>query len=496
MDSISELSGKIRTLCNELIPLDVGSKGGLSPDSGEREQLAALKVALLNQARGFPNERQREETERTLRMHIPLLLKHFPCWAVTNLSAGSRIPLAPGVFDLAVLDEASQCDIASAIPILFRSKRAAVVGDPNQLKHVSKLSVQRDSILRNKAGLTQLSDQRFSYRETSLYDVFSQTNAITAHTLCDTYRSCDDIASYSNHTFYSGVLRVATDHSGLEVPSGTKAGIHWTDVSALITSAGRSGCVCQEEIDAVYGLVKTMLLENNFQGSIGIVTPFRQQANRLQDRLFEGSIPVDRLKAAGVDVNTAHGFQGDERDVMVFSLCSGPDMPRGSAFFVRDSGNLFNVAVSRARAVLHIVGNRNWASTSGIRHVELLAQPPKPQRQYKSSSPWAPHDSPWEEKLSEKLKENGLDPVPQYPVSGRRLDLALVEPGRKLKIDIEVDGDRYHRNPDGSRKKDDIWRDILLQGIGWKVMRFWVYRLREDMDACVAEIERAWRKND
>ena len=51
------------------------------------------------------------------------------------------------------------------------------------------------------------------------------------------------------------------------------------------------------------------------------------------------------------NVDTSHGFQGDEKDMMIFSLCAGPNMPRGSRAFLRDTGNLFNVAVSRARAV-------------------------------------------------------------------------------------------------------------------------------------------------
>jgi len=54
-------------------------------------------------------------------------------------------------------------------------------------------------------------------------------------------------------------------------------------------------------------------------------------------------------------------------------------------------------------------------------------------------------------------------------------------------IDIEVDGD-CHRNSDGTRKMDDVWRDIQLQGLGWKVMRFWTYQLREDMKGCVDKI--------
>jgi len=163
---------------------------------------------------------------------------------------------------------------------------------------------------------------------------------------------------------------------------------------------------------------------------------------------------------------------------------------------VSESGNLFNVAVSRARAVLHVVGNRQWALGSGMNHLTQLAQPSKKSSACSVEGPWAPHESPWEEILFKALLEAGIEAIPQYPVVGRRLDMALVDEKSGLKIDIEVDSDRFHRNPDGSRKKDDTWRDIYLMSMGWKVMRFWVYQLREDMDRCVSEIADAWRNHE
>jgi very-short-patch-repair endonuclease len=314
--------------------------------------------------------------------------------------------------------------------------------------------------------------------------------------LRETYRSCDGIAGYSNEVFYKGQLRVATDESKLVLPAGTKPGIHWTDVEGVVRSAGKSGCVCEEEIEAVYDLVEALLVKNNFRGTIGVVTPFRIQANRLNDRIFEGDIPYAQLTNAQVVIDTSHGFQGDEKDVMIFSLCGGRDMPQGSRHFLGESANLFNVAVSRARAVLHVVGNRKWAINSSIPHIVSLAAPQEEKSHSPKSSPWAPYESPWEKKLAEALIAKGLSPKPQYPLAGRRLDLALVDKSRGIYLDIEVDGDQYHRNPDGSRKNDDLWRDITIQGRGWRVMRFWVYRLKESMNECVAEIEKAWNEHE
>jgi len=493
---VSDLSHHIQEVSLRAIPFDLDSRCNLE-EGVNREQLDGLRAALNAMRTGLDETAIRQETIRVIVERAPQILKAFPCWAVTNLSAGSRIPLVPGLFDLAVVDEASQSDIPSAIPILFRARRAGVVGDPLQLSYVSRLTTARDTLLRRQVGLKRVEDVRFAYTASSLYDLFAGTNGVEPVFLSETYRSVADIANYSSRTFYGGRLRVATNESRLTRPQGMAKGIHWTELKGEIQSGGGSGCTCREEIDVVLQSMRTMLLENNFLGTVGVVTPFRQQANRLRDALFESDSQLyAAMVRSKVHVDTSHGFQGDERDVIVFSLCAGPGMPAGSLSFLRETGNLFNVAASRARAVLHVVGNREWARKCGIQHIEQLATTQKSQPGTPQQGPWHPHESPWEEKLYRALLGNGLEPRVQFPVSWRRLDLALIrEVDWPIKIDIEVDGD-CHRNPDGTRKMDDLWRDIQLQGMGWKVMRFWTYRLREEMSACIEEIVKAWSKHE
>ena len=493
---IKECTKGIKIISEELIFLDIQRRIGLLPNSEDHKKIYELDLALNTRYQRYTDEKQQIEIEKILVDNTPTLLKYFPCWAVTNLSVGSRIPLAPGVFDLAIVDEASQCDIASAVPILYRAKRAGVVGDPNQLKHVSKLSPGKDALLRKRSDLHEISDIKFSYREKSLFDLFAQSESVIKHLLRETYRSCVEIAEYSNRTFYNGILRVATNVNDLNSPRDTKIGVHWTNAVGPVVSAGRSGCVSEVEVDVIYGIVKKILVDNQFRGSIGVVTPFRQQQKRLHDRIFDSDIPYEKLNQASINVDTSHGFQGDEKDVMIFSLCSGPDMPQGSLYFVRDNANLFNVAVSRARAVLHVVGNREWAFNCGIKHIEQLARFPIERTVEQITGPWAPHESPWEKLFYAALTEKGLNPVPQYQIAGRRLDLALIDEKNDLKIDIEVDSDRWHRNPDGTRKKDDTWRDIYLMSLGWRVLRFWVYNLKDDMQKCVSTVENVWRGNE
>ena len=488
IDEIAYITTRISNLAIQLVDHDLESRSGLPPDA-DRQGLAEL----INKLRAtYANVRTGRVESRNM-SDIHYVLRAFPCWSVTNLSAGSRLPLIPAIFDLLVIDEASQSDIPSAIPLLFRAKRVGVVGDPHQLRFCSNVSIGKDAMLRRSMDIQEFTESRFFYAENSVYDLCVATRGAETIFLSETYRSVAEIAEYSNATFYNGKLRVATETASLNVPKGTRAGINWTDTKGIIKSAGGSGCYCSEEIHAVETVVRS-LQGNNFRGTLGIVTPFRQQANRIRDLLFESeNVLYQFLLAAKCHVDTAHGFQGDERDVIIFSLCGGPDMPRGSLNFLRESGNLFNVAASRARAVLHIIGNRDWAEKSGISHIEKLSQRENSRcAGISKRGPWYPHESPWEKILYDALVAKGLEPRPQFPVAGRRLDMAMIKNRTSgLKLDIEVDGD-CHRNPDGTRKVDDVWRDIQLQGMGWKVMRFWTYQLREDLPECVRKIYTTW----
>jgi len=77
--------------------------------------------------------------------------------------------------------------------------------------------------------------------------------------------------------------------------------------------------------------------------------------------------------------------------------------------------------------------------------------------------------------------------VQQHPLAGHRLDLAIPD----AQIDIEVDGKEFHLDNFGNRNSGDVWRDMKVQSLGWKVLHFWVYELNEDMDACVRKVSDA-----
>lgn len=164
-------------------------------------------------------------------------------------------------------------------------------------------------------------------------------------------------------------------------------------------------------------------------------------------------------------------------------------MPQGCLNFVAKDPNIFNVAVSRARASLIVVGDRDWAKTCGIKHIEGLtldwARYAEPHE-----TEWAPYESPYEKRLGEKLLESGLAVRPQVRVGVRRLDLALQEGAAKL--DIEVDSDAWHRDESGHRRLEDTWRDEELARFGWRTLRIWTFEIDMDIEGCVKQVMHEW----
>ena len=127
----------------------------------------------------------------------PKLLSQLPCWAVTSLSARGRVPFDAGFFDLLVVDEASQCDIASLLPLLFRVKAAVIIGDPKQLQHISAITKKRDIELLGRYGLIG-THPTWGYSSNSVYDLAAPMVSEDQVKLKDHHRSHSHIIAFSN----------------------------------------------------------------------------------------------------------------------------------------------------------------------------------------------------------------------------------------------------------------------------------------------------------
>jgi very-short-patch-repair endonuclease len=459
-------------------------------------------LRLLVQSNGQGQHVGRGVFARYYRL-FPHLVSQLPCWAVTSLSARGRIPLEPGFFDLLVVDEASQCDIASLLPLLFRAKAAVIIGDPRQLRHISTISPRRDRDLLQQHGLAE-THINWAFSENSVFDLASPlASADDIIMLRDHHRSHADIIGFSNEHFYEGRLRVATNYDHLRRPAPDAPAVRWIQVEGTVTRPG-AGALNEAEAKAVVLELERMLVREGYQGSVGVVTPFRAQANKIRDLLHAHPQANLMLRNGELLVDTVHRFQGDERDVMIFSPVVSRAMPKGASIFLRKTGNLFNVAITRARATLVVVGDFGAARNSGIEHLSAFAgyverlnantdRAKTLEREDYDGGPNYPTVarpelvSDWERLFYTKLYQAGLRPIPQYDVEKFILDFALIAGNRRL--DVEVDGERYHRDWTGELLRRDQLRNMRLIELGWDVMRFWVYELRDNMPQCVERVK-------
>jgi hypothetical protein len=433
---------------------------------------------------------------------FPKVTRILPCWAVTSLSARGRLPFEPGLFDLVVIDEASQCDIASALPLLYRARRAVIIGDPLQLKHVSTLAPQQDRLILAAHGLAE-GHAAWAYSVNSLFDL--------ARSLCryedivnlrDHHRSHRDIITFSNRHFYRGGLRIATDPGSLKRPDAAAPAVRWIDLRGKVVRPPGGGALNPVEAAAVVAEVRKLVVEQAYDGAIGVVTPFRAQANRIRTLVHQDPELARQLAALAFVVDTVHGFQGDERDVIVFSPVVSLGVNEGTLRFLKNHGNLFNVAITRARSELIVVGDRQAALDSGVNYLASFADYARslaPEEVHGSMAaeigpayPPVTHPelvSEWERIFYRALYAAGLRPIPQFEEPPDTLDLALFRGDAKL--DIEVDGENYHRNWDGELCRRDQIRSRRLADLGWDIMRFWVYEIRDNLEPSVEKVK-AW----
>lgn len=426
----------------------------------------------------------------------------LPAWSVSSLSAKGRVPFNKDIFDLVVFDESSQCDIASALPLLYRAKRAVIIGDPKQLSHISPISKKQDEKLLEKYDLLNAnSDWAFSYN--SLFDLASSlADGGSMVNLRDHYRSHADIISFSNKFFYDNRLRLGTKYNNLKRPKDEKLGLRWIDVKGEAKKClSGSGSENEEEARKVLEELNR-LFKQEYKGTIGVVSPFRGQANLIRKLVFNEPKLADWLNSCDFLSETVHKFQGDERDIIIFSPVISKNMPNGSTLFLKKTGNLFNVAITRARGMLFVVGDYDAALNSDISYMRefakhsssLFAQEGASGVNVEELGPEYPlvsnpeRVSDWEHIFYKELYKAGIKAIPQYQEGFYTLDFALFKGDRKL--NIEIDGEHYHKDWTGELCYRDQMRNQRMFELGWDVVRFWVYEIKDDLEGSILKVKK------
>lgn len=355
------------------------------------------------------------------------LLAAFPIWVVTLEELHRLLSLHAGLFDVMVMDEATQCDIASALPAFQRCKRAVVTGDARQLRHISFLSRTRELQLLERAGLPAEVRENWSYRDNSVLDLVGlQLASQQAVVLLDEhFRSRPALIRFSNEQFYAGRLRVMKERPGQEHCGSLQ-------LERLAGERDRHG-VNEVEVQRVLALLEEHLQRyaaSPLKPSIGVLSPFRDQVERIRQCVAD-RLSAQQLREFRLLVATPYGFQGEERDLMIISLAIHGGASPAAVYLNR--ADMFNVAITRARErqVLLFSGDeRQLAGTHLLRrYLESLAQPVSA-----ALERTAPDE--FQQQLSLALASHGVTTWSNYPLAGLMVDLFCQRGDKYLAIDL------------------------------------------------------------
>ncbi|MHA1381463.1 MAG: AAA domain-containing protein, partial [Candidatus Helarchaeota archaeon] len=285
-------------------------------------------------------------------------------WSSTLKSLRRSFPLKPGVFDYVIFDEASQVDLPSAVPALYRAKKAIIVGDPKQLTHIAGITKNMDKEIAKSNKLLEEKEyypSKIRYCDTSLYFSAENSSYSSPIFLNNHYRSEDEIIGLCNKTFYDEQLKIMSSLDFSRFPSSFPIGVEWIDCSGEVYKHPAGSRVNRKEVEVVIDLYKDILKKIiKTDLTLGIVTPYRRQADAIRKAIYNITQPED-MEKHDIKVMTAHKFQGSERDIMIFSLVLASRGNGNSDTWYNIYPQILNVSLSRAKYLLYIVGDKDFS---------------------------------------------------------------------------------------------------------------------------------------
>ena len=361
------------------------------------------------------------------------ILKALPIWVANATDINKVLPLQKELFDVVIIDEATQCDIASSLPILQRGKSAVIVGDPKQLRHMSFLSHAKQNQLIEQFEVGNRDAQQLDYRNNSLLDMVSDSikSQKQVHFLNEHFRSMPDIIQFSNTHFYDGKLNIMTACPATLLRQ--HAFLH--SVNGQRNKTGYN----KKEADSIFEMVKSIVEEEknvavNLSQSIGVLSPFRDQVDYLQRRILK-LFSAEELERHQILIGTPYAFQGEEKEIMFLSFALDEES-HFAAFNYLAREDVFNVSITRARSLQHVFIS---FSREKIKNDSLLAKFIYGLENHNSTPAFLNQEKSdiFLEEVIESIRSFGIQEWHvAFPIAGTEIDLVVVHAGKNFCIDL------------------------------------------------------------
>lgn len=439
-------------------------------DENKRRRLKVHAKSLVANRKRLQTNILEEEDFRPL-------LEAFPCWCVTTYAVSDSLPLKPGMFDVAIIDEASQCDIASCFPILFRAKRAVIVGDDKQLPHLSFLEKAKEQSFLSQYGIPDKYQLMWRFRTNSMFDL-ADYYSMNSVMLDEHFRSLPPIINFSNHEFYNDRIRVMRkdkpDENVLELVEVVDGKVDFDATRNL------------PEIEALVKRLHEIIIEDERKNpdnpvTVGIISPFRAQVEQL--KVSVSKVLSDyMIKKHQIEIGTAHTFQGDERDIMMISWAVADNSYTQSLMFMQKA-NLFNVAITRGRnKVINFVSRNPRELPDGhFRNYVSYMQNYQDKKQAVLSGEIDEniYKNSLEREVADKIRELDHRVVAGAEIAGLSADLLVDD-----KFVIEIDGVEDKTKSHISNMK----KQAIIERSGFKVKRITFREWQYSPKACLDRV--------
>ncbi len=443
---------------------------GLMQDPIKRQRLFVHSKSLVERKKNLQNRLLETEDFKPL-------LEAFPCWCVTTYAVSGSLPMKPGLFDVVIIDEASQCDIASCFPILYRAKKAVVVGDDKQLPHLSFLEKAKEQSFLSQYGINDRYQLMWRFRTNSMFDL---ANYYSMHPvlLDEHFRSLPPIINYSNKEFYGGRIRVMRRNDNTKKVLET-----------VVVPDGKVDFDATRNLPEIEALVKRLheiVVEDERKNperpvSIGIISPFRAQVEQLKISVSK-VLSEHMMQKHQIEIGTAHTFQGDERDIILASWAYANNSFPQSLIFLQKP-NLFNVAITRARnQMINFISKNPRELPEGILRSYLgFVEEYENRYALRNSDDFDEnvYKNSFEKEVAKAFRDLGHDVVCGIDIAGLSVDLLVDN-----KFVIECDGVEDKT----SAKVSNMKKQAIIERSGLKVSRISKREWQYSPKACIDRI--------
>lgn len=445
------------------------------------QALAAYAVAVGKIGRGTGKSANRHR--KTARNAADAVKSALPCWIMPHSRVSESLPAELGIFDLVIVDEASQSTL-SALPALFRAKQILVVGDDKQ---VSPDNVGLNMEQSNALAVRYLSTQVPLFiepmrQESSLYDLASVIFGADRFMLREHFRCAAPIIEFSKRQFYRNELcplRLSKASERLDPVL--------SDVLVVDGYRKGRGKTNPPEADYIIEELHRIADDPSFDGrTIGVTTLLGTEQAALVYSRIENELGIPFIEKYRVRVGDPATFQGDERDIMFLSMVATPG--NAAALSGLPFEQRFNVAASRARERMILVRSieLDQLSPSDKLRRALLEhfRAPFPNDTEEAADARLRCESDFEREVFDALHDQGYALDTQVRVGQHRIDI-VVEGDDDRRLAIECDGDRYH-GPE--QWPADMQRQRTLERAGWRFWRCFASRFVRERQTVLEEL--------